>query len=211
MWPPRASWLAACSRPTHRCRPIARCSTGRAPPARRRSLSSVITTRSANSCCGSPRRARPTSTPRHFRSVSTMPGSTHVFVRWRASVLRSAGRCRGQADRRLERGALMDLRDGPEGATFRATLRTWLEANVPSGLRGFRGWTGPAPALGRDWSKRLAQARDAGLTWPEEYGGAGQPWRYQAVYLEELARAEAPQHLGVIGLGMAGPTIIAHG
>ena len=26
-----------------------------------------------------------------------------------------------------------------------------------------------------------------------------------------MARAEAPPHLGVIGLGMAGPTIIAHG
>jgi len=105
----------------------------------------------------------------------------------------------------------MDLRDGPEEAAFRATLRTWLEANVPSGLRGFRGWTGPALALGRDWSKRLAEAGYAGLTWPKEYGGAGLPWRYQALYLEELARAEAPQHLGVIGLGMAGPTIIAHG
>jgi alkylation response protein AidB-like acyl-CoA dehydrogenase len=106
----------------------------------------------------------------------------------------------------------MDLRDGPEEAAFRATLRAWLEANVPAGLRGFRSWGGPAAlALGRDWSKRLAEAGYAGLTWPKEFGGAGRPWRYQAVYLEELARAEAPQHLGVIGLGMAGPTIIAHG
>jgi len=106
----------------------------------------------------------------------------------------------------------MDLRDGPEEAAFRATLRTWLEANVPAGLRGFGGWSGPAAlALGRDWSKRLAEAGYAGLTWPKEYGGEGRPWRYQAVYLEELARAEAPPHLGVIGLGMAGPTIIAHG
>ncbi|TME62971.1 MAG: hypothetical protein E6I51_05490, partial [Chloroflexi bacterium] len=99
--------------------------------------------------------------------------------------------------RRVERGPLMDLRDGPEEAAFRATLRTWLEAKVPAGLRGFRGWTGPALALGRDWSKRLAEAGYAGLTWPKEYGGAGLPWRYQALYLEELARAEAPQHLGV--------------
>ena len=29
--------------------------------------------------------------------------------------------------------------------------------------------------------------------------------------LEEFARAGAPQHMGVIGLGMAGPTIMAHG
>ena len=105
----------------------------------------------------------------------------------------------------------MDLRDGPEEAAFRATLRAWLVANVPIELRGFRGWSGPALARGRDWSRKLFEASYAGLTWPKEYGGAGRPWRYQAVYLEELARAEAPQHLGVIGLGMAGPTIIAHG
>src|SRR2546430_20701 len=68
-----------------------------------------------------------------------------------------------------------------------------------------------ARRLGRDWSKRLAGAGYAGPTWPKEFGGAGLHWRYQALYREELARAEAPQHLGVIGLGMAGPTIIAHG
>jgi len=51
----------------------------------------------------------------------------------------------------------------------------------------------------------------AGLTWPEEYGGKGAPYSHQAIVLEEFARAEAPQHMGVIGLGMAGPTIMAHG
>jgi alkylation response protein AidB-like acyl-CoA dehydrogenase len=51
----------------------------------------------------------------------------------------------------------------------------------------------------------------AGLTWPEEYGGKGAPYNHQAIVLEEFARAEAPQHVGVIGLGMAGPTIMAHG
>src|SRR5207245_874919 len=125
-----------------------------------------------------PRRARLTSTPRHFRSVSTMPGWTNVFVRWRASVPRSA--TRRARDRhlhdpagRVERGPLMDLRDGKEEAAFRATLRAWLEANVPAGLRGFRGWSDPAAlALGRDWSKRLAEAGYAGLTWPKEDGGA---------------------------------------
>ena len=105
----------------------------------------------------------------------------------------------------------MELRDGPEEAAFRSTLRSWLETNVPGKLRGFRGWNGQAVALGRAWSKQLSDAGYAGLTWPKEYGGGGLPWRFQAVYLEELARAEAPQHLGVIGLGMAGPTIIVHG
>jgi alkylation response protein AidB-like acyl-CoA dehydrogenase len=63
----------------------------------------------------------------------------------------------------------------------------------------------------RTWSNKLADAGYAGLTWPKEYGGAGAPLNYHAIYLEELADAGAPQHLAVIGLGMAGPTIMAHG
>ena len=57
----------------------------------------------------------------------------------------------------------------------------------------------------------MYEAGYAGLTWPKEYGGHGAPYTHQAIVLEEFARAEAPPHIGVIGLGMAGPTIMAHG
>jgi alkylation response protein AidB-like acyl-CoA dehydrogenase len=105
----------------------------------------------------------------------------------------------------------MDLRDTPEEAAFRAEARAWLAENIPAELRGFRGSETRFEEHGRKWSRALYDAGYAGLTWPEEYGGAGAPYSYQAIFLEEAARAEAPQHLGVIGLGMAGPTIIAHG
>ncbi|MFL5935680.1 MAG: acyl-CoA dehydrogenase family protein, partial [Gaiellaceae bacterium] len=39
----------------------------------------------------------------------------------------------------------------------------------------------------------------------------GAPYSHQAILLEELAKAQAPSHIGVIGLGMAGPTIMVHG
>ena len=105
----------------------------------------------------------------------------------------------------------MDLRDTPEEAAFRAEARAWLAENIPEELRGVRGTETRFEEHGRKWSRALYDAGYAGLTWPEEYGGAGAPYSYQAIFLEEAARAEAPQHLGVIGLGMAGPTIIAHG
>jgi alkylation response protein AidB-like acyl-CoA dehydrogenase len=105
----------------------------------------------------------------------------------------------------------MDLRDTPEEAAFRADARGWLAENIPEELRGYRGSETRFEEHGRRWSRALYDAGYAGLTWPEEYGGAGAPYSYQAIFLEEAARAEAPQHLGVIGLGMAGPTIIAHG
>jgi alkylation response protein AidB-like acyl-CoA dehydrogenase len=106
----------------------------------------------------------------------------------------------------------VDLRDTPEEAAFREELRAWLEQNLPAELQGHRGGESrfEEPAV-RDWSRALHEAGYAGLTWPKEYGGGGAPYTFQAIFLEEMARAEAPPHVGVIGLGMAGPTIIAHG
>jgi alkylation response protein AidB-like acyl-CoA dehydrogenase len=100
----------------------------------------------------------------------------------------------------------VDLRDTPEEAAFRADLRTWIGENLSEDVR-----PGRFADAGRDWSRKLFDAGYSGLTWPQEYGGAGAPYSHQAIFLEEMARAEAPAHLGVIGLGMAGPTFIAHG
>jgi alkylation response protein AidB-like acyl-CoA dehydrogenase len=92
----------------------------------------------------------------------------------------------------------VDLRDSSHEAAFREGVRAWLRENLPA-------------ESGREWSRKIYDAGYAGLTWPVEYGGRGEPYSHQAIVLEEFARAEAPQHMGVIGLGMAGPTIMAHG
>src|SRR6478609_1023469 len=105
----------------------------------------------------------------------------------------------------------MDLRDTPEEAAFRAEVRAWIEANFPSDLTGPRSNDEDYASAWHAWSRKLSDAGYAGLTWPKEYGGRAAPYPHQAIFLEETARAEAPQHMNVIGLGMAGPTIIAHG
>jgi alkylation response protein AidB-like acyl-CoA dehydrogenase len=106
----------------------------------------------------------------------------------------------------------VDLRDKPEEAAFRAELRAWLDANLPDDRRGGRGGAQRFDdSFGREWSRKLYDAGYAGLTWPTEYGGAAAPYSFQAIFYEEMARAQAPAHVGVIGLGMAGPTIMAHG
>jgi alkylation response protein AidB-like acyl-CoA dehydrogenase len=92
----------------------------------------------------------------------------------------------------------MNLRDSPDEAAFRAQVRQWLTDNLPG-------------EPGREWSRKLYDAGYAGMTWPKEYGGHGEPYSHQAIQLEEFARHEAPQHMNVIALGMAGPTIMAHG
>jgi alkylation response protein AidB-like acyl-CoA dehydrogenase len=106
----------------------------------------------------------------------------------------------------------VDFRDTPEQAAFRGELRAWLDEHLPDELRGHRGggarFDGPEI---RQWSRVLHDGGWVGISWPAEYGGRGLSPRFQAIYLEEEARAEAPPHLGVIGLGMAGPTIISRG
>jgi alkylation response protein AidB-like acyl-CoA dehydrogenase len=106
----------------------------------------------------------------------------------------------------------VDLRDTPEEAQFRAELRAWVDANLPEDKRGGRGGAQrfEDPFI-REWSRKLYGAGYAGLTWPKEYGGQGAPPSFQAILYEELAAVQAPTHVGVIGLNMAGPTIIAHG
>jgi alkylation response protein AidB-like acyl-CoA dehydrogenase len=106
----------------------------------------------------------------------------------------------------------VDLRDTAEEAQFRSELRSWIDTNLPAEKRGGRGGAQrfDDPFM-REWSRKLYEAGYAGLTWPKEYGGAGAPHSLQAILYEELAAAQAPSHVGVIGLSMAGPTIVAHG
>jgi alkylation response protein AidB-like acyl-CoA dehydrogenase len=92
----------------------------------------------------------------------------------------------------------VNLRDAPDEAAFREEVRAWLAAHLPA-------------EPGKEWSRAMYDAGYSGLTWPKEYGGRGAPYSHQAIVLEEFARAGAPNHIGVIGLGMAGPTIMAHG
>ncbi|MDQ3985375.1 MAG: acyl-CoA dehydrogenase [Actinomycetota bacterium] len=105
----------------------------------------------------------------------------------------------------------MDFRDSPEEAAFRSELRDWLSENLPPDRPLLSPSRTRNEAVSREWSKKLYEAGYAGLTWPKEHGGSGAPYTHQAILLEEVAKAEAPEHIGLIGLGMAGPTIIAHG
>jgi len=97
---------------------------------------------------------------------------------------------------------------------FRGELRSWLAANIPDELRAER-----AAQLSeaertqrlRAWQAQLAAARWVGITWPVEYGGRAASIPQQIAYTEEMARAEAPPVVGSLGIGIAGPPLIAYG
>ena len=106
----------------------------------------------------------------------------------------------------------MDLNDTPEQAAYREQTREWLEAH--------KGEAPPRSGSSEDseyingrraWQRKLAEAGLAGVTWPKEYGGQGLGPIEQVTVNQEIAKAGVPGILDVIGLGMLGPCLIAHG
>ncbi|MGD0765223.1 MAG: acyl-CoA dehydrogenase family protein [Dehalococcoidia bacterium] len=104
----------------------------------------------------------------------------------------------------------MDFRDSPEEAAFRKEVVDFIEKEAPKLERGTK--IEEALMQGGPWFRKLAERGWIAPAWPKQYGGAGMSQVEQFIFNEEMAihRAVRPLHL-IIGLGMAGPTIIVHG
>ena len=96
----------------------------------------------------------------------------------------------------------------PRSAT---SCAAWLAANAP----GER-----ADATSEDAQLRVARATSsagsadggwAGVHWPPEYGGRGATLTESAIFFEELGRSGAPLPANVLGVLLAGPTIMTWG
>jgi alkylation response protein AidB-like acyl-CoA dehydrogenase len=108
----------------------------------------------------------------------------------------------------------VDLNHTPQEQRFRDEVRTWFAENVPKDWVKRR--DEEESMLGRfeylrGWQRRLYDAGWAGISWPKDFGGRGAPVMEQVIFIEEMARAEAPPMANVIALGLIGPTIIAFG
>jgi alkylation response protein AidB-like acyl-CoA dehydrogenase len=100
-----------------------------------------------------------------------------------------------------------------EIASFGATARDWLAANVPARWVDERGALSDAEAteIRMEWDRRLYAGGYAGLSIPTEYGGQGLGLEAEVVFGELAARAHAPDGFGRIGKILTGPTLIARG
>lgn len=105
----------------------------------------------------------------------------------------------------------MDFRDTPDEASFRKEAAGWIE-------EAMRGIPHPHPAdhaektvNSRWWQEQLATGGYLGLTWPEAYGGKGLPIAYEAIFNAESARRHTPVGINMLGVILAGPTILVHG
>ncbi len=94
-------------------------------------------------------------------------------------------------------------------AAFRAEVRAFLAVTLPRKGEAARA-DGDAVRRAKDYQHQLASAGYAGLTWPEEYGGRGLPARFQQIFDREASAFQVPPRTLDIGLGMCGPTILAH-
>ena len=110
---------------------------------------------------------------------------------------------------------MVDFRDAPAEAAFRAEVRDFLAQEWPP-IREKRRREPDAgdryamtPAM-REWFGTLSAKGWIAPSWPLEYGGAGMSTMNQFVLNEEMAesRAERPN---LITIGMVGPTLIGLG
>jgi alkylation response protein AidB-like acyl-CoA dehydrogenase len=103
----------------------------------------------------------------------------------------------------------MDLTFSERELAFRDELRAWFEAFDP----------GPEPdgdedahyTWRRDFQRELAGGGWAAVHWPVEYGGRGATLTESAIFFEELGRSGSPLPANVLGLLLAGPTIMTWG
>ncbi|MPZ23002.1 MAG: acyl-CoA dehydrogenase [Dehalococcoidia bacterium] len=106
----------------------------------------------------------------------------------------------------------MDFKDSPAEAAFREEVVAFIEKEAPK--RGRDRIMGDFDGLVNltDWWKKLASRGWIAPAWPKEYGGASMTTIEQFIFNMEMARYRAPRPMHMImGLGMAGPTIITLG
>ena len=65
--------------------------------------------------------------------------------------------------------------------------------------------------LCKEWQRVMFDNGWAGIAWPKAYGGRGDDRVHQGIFNQEQARYDVQAGVFSVGIGMAGPTIIAHG
>jgi alkylation response protein AidB-like acyl-CoA dehydrogenase len=109
----------------------------------------------------------------------------------------------------------MNFDDSPEDGEFRREAAAWLadHAHVRSGLDDWsRNPSHPDYVRrSRAWQHSLYEGGWGAITWPVEYGGRGESTWRQTIFNQEAAIYDVSTGVFAVGIGMCGPTLIAHG
>jgi alkylation response protein AidB-like acyl-CoA dehydrogenase len=95
---------------------------------------------------------------------------------------------------------------------FRADATAWLSANKQHAPRDYGAICPPDLIdVAVEWQQRLFVAGFAGIHWPTEHGGRGLTAAHQAAWIETSALAAVPPFLNMVGLVLAGQSIMRFG
>jgi alkylation response protein AidB-like acyl-CoA dehydrogenase len=116
------------------------------------------------------------------------------------------------------------LEDSPEQAAFREEFRDWLREVLHEGWMealdagdeaAFAQVHAAAQEAGHhfvSWMRTIGLSGFAAPHWPREYGGLGRELWALRIVREELGRYRLPTFgPNILGVGLVGPTLVAHG
>lgn len=113
--------------------------------------------------------------------------------------------------RREEGVKRVDFNETNEQREFRLTARKWIDATMSDlPVRSPQNQQ-EREVNSRWWQERLNADRWAGLSWPVEYGGRGLSVTEESIFNGEAAQVDAPMPINMVGMNLAGPTIMVHG
>lgn len=106
----------------------------------------------------------------------------------------------------------MNFDDTPQEAEFRSKARAWLDHNAPGDWRERTTTPEDTVVFAKGWQAQKTDAGWACVSWPAEFGGQGGSLMEEAIWSQEEGELGANTGFPfMIGLGMAGPTLMIHG
>lgn len=108
----------------------------------------------------------------------------------------------------------MDFSDSASEAAFRSEAGAFLDAHAPAdGIGSYTSGDDQMEVFHRHvaWQRRCAEHGWGAITWPAEYGGKGLGPIEQIIWNEESTKRGLGHSMLAVGIGMVGPTLIAHG
>ncbi|HWD50999.1 MAG TPA: acyl-CoA dehydrogenase family protein [Acidimicrobiales bacterium] len=109
----------------------------------------------------------------------------------------------------------MNFDDSADDAEFRRQVSGWLadHARLRTGVDDWsRNHEHPDYVKRcREWQYSLYEGGWGAITWPAEYGGRGDSSWHQTIFNQEAVKYDVSVGAFAVGIGMCGPTLIAHG